>query len=61
MGCTLIGWWGKQWYFFGVNSKQKKKTDHWKALEKVRGGEEREAPKWVDIACVNCFYVVAGK
>ena len=46
---------------FGVNSKQKKKTDHWKALDKVRGGTERKAPKWVDIACVNCFYVVAGK
>ena len=40
---------------FGVNSKQKKKTDHWKALEKVGGGEETEAPKGVDIACGICF------
>ena len=47
--------------FSGVNSSQKKKKDHWKALEKVRGGTERKAPKWVDIAWVNCFYVAAGK
>ena len=46
---------------FGENSSQKKENRPLESEEKVRGGTERKAPKWVDIACVNCFYVVAGK